>query len=36
MGQGLTVEIRTTQGDDLQEKALFAVADGWQRLTTNF
>lgn len=30
-GQRLTVEIRTSQGDDLQEKSLFAAAAYWQR-----
>ncbi len=31
-GQPLTLEIRTTQGDDLQEKVMLAAADQWQRL----
>ncbi|HEY3116659.1 MAG TPA: ABC transporter substrate-binding protein, partial [Chloroflexota bacterium] len=31
-GQPLSLEIRTTQGDDLQEKLMFAAADQWQRL----
>jgi len=31
-GQRLAVEIRTSAGDDLQEKAMFATADNWQRL----
>jgi peptide/nickel transport system substrate-binding protein len=31
-GQRLTFEIRTSQGDDRQEKAMFATADDWQRL----
>ena len=30
--QRLSVEIRTSAGDDLQEKAMFATADNWQRL----
>lgn len=30
-GQRLTVEMRTSQGDDLQEKSLFATAAFWQR-----
>jgi peptide/nickel transport system substrate-binding protein len=30
-GQRLQVEIRTTGGDDLQEKTRFSVADFWQR-----
>jgi peptide/nickel transport system substrate-binding protein len=30
-GQRLVVELRTSQGDDLQEKALFSTADNWQR-----
>jgi len=31
-GQRMSVEIRTSAGDDLQEKAMFATADNWQRL----
>jgi peptide/nickel transport system substrate-binding protein len=31
-GQRLSVEIRTSQGDDLQEKTLFGAADYWQRI----
>ncbi|HZT06331.1 MAG TPA: ABC transporter substrate-binding protein [Chloroflexota bacterium] len=31
-GARLGVEIRTSQGDDLQEKALFGAADAWQRV----
>jgi peptide/nickel transport system substrate-binding protein len=31
-GQPLTMEVRTTGGDDLQEKTLFSMADNWQRL----
>lgn len=31
-GQRLSVEVRTTGGDDLQEKTLFSLADDWQRL----
>jgi peptide/nickel transport system substrate-binding protein len=31
-GQRLSVEIRTSQGDDLQEKTLFGAADYWQRV----
>lgn len=31
-GQRLAVEIRTRQGDDLQEKTLHGVADYWQRI----
>jgi peptide/nickel transport system substrate-binding protein len=30
-GQRLVVEVRTSQGDDLQEKSLFSTADYWQR-----
>jgi peptide/nickel transport system substrate-binding protein len=30
-GQPLTVELRTTGGDDLQEKTMFSIADYWQR-----
>jgi peptide/nickel transport system substrate-binding protein len=30
-GQPLSVEIRTTGGDDLQEKTMFSIADYWQR-----
>lgn len=30
-GTRLSVEIRTSQGDDLQEKSLFATANYWQR-----
>jgi ABC-type transport system substrate-binding protein len=30
-GQKLAVEARTSQGDDLQEKALFSTADAWRR-----
>jgi peptide/nickel transport system substrate-binding protein len=30
-GQRLSFEVRTRQGDDLQEKTLFGVADYWQR-----
>jgi ABC-type transport system substrate-binding protein len=30
-GQRLTVELRTSQGDDLQEKSTFSSADYWQR-----
>jgi peptide/nickel transport system substrate-binding protein len=31
-GQRLSLELRTTGGDDLQEKTMFAVSDAWQRL----
>jgi peptide/nickel transport system substrate-binding protein len=31
-GQRLSFEIRTSQGDDRQEKAMYATADDWQRL----
>jgi peptide/nickel transport system substrate-binding protein len=31
-GQRLTIEARTTGGDDLQEKTLFTMSDYWQRL----
>ena len=31
-GQRLQVQIRTSLGDDLQEKAMYASADQWQRL----
>jgi len=31
-GQRLSVEIRTSQGDDLQEKSLFSAAAHWQRV----
>src|SRR5581483_3924649 len=31
-GQRLSLEIRTTQGDDLQEKSMFAISGYWQRL----
>lgn len=31
-GGRLLVEIRTSQGDDLQEKTLFGAADYWQRI----
>ena len=31
-GQRLGFEVRTTGGDDLQEKSMFAMADAWQRL----
>ncbi len=31
-GERLGVEIRTTAGDDLHEKAMFATADAWQRI----
>jgi peptide/nickel transport system substrate-binding protein len=31
-GQPLTLEIRTTGGDDLQEKTMFSISDYWQRL----
>jgi peptide/nickel transport system substrate-binding protein len=31
VGQRLTVELRTSQGDDLQEKSTFSAADYWQR-----
>jgi peptide/nickel transport system substrate-binding protein len=31
-GQTIPVELRTTGGDDLQEKTMFAVADDWKRL----
>lgn len=30
--QGLSIEIRTRQGDDLQEKTLFGVAGYWQQV----
>lgn len=30
-GERLAVELRTSQGDDLQEKSLFSTADYWQR-----
>lgn len=30
-GQPLAVEMRTSQGDDLQEKGLFSTADYWRR-----
>jgi len=30
-GQRLAVEVRTTAGDDLRDKMLFAIADDWQR-----
>lgn len=31
-GQKLAVQLRTSQGDDLQEKAMFSTADYWQRV----
>jgi len=31
-GQRLSLEIRTTGGDDLQEKTMLAISDYWQRL----
>lgn len=31
-GRVLSVEIRTSAGDDLQEKAMFATADHWRRV----
>ncbi|MBM2812394.1 MAG: hypothetical protein HW416_3153 [Chloroflexi bacterium] len=31
-GQKLSVELRTSQGDDLQEKAMFSTADYWEQL----
>jgi peptide/nickel transport system substrate-binding protein len=31
-GERLSLEIRTTAGDDLHEKAMFATADAWQRV----
>ncbi len=31
-GQRLTVEIRTTGGDDLQEKTMLSMSDYWQRV----
>jgi peptide/nickel transport system substrate-binding protein len=31
-GQKLSLEIRTTAGDDLQGKTMFAAADYWQRI----
>jgi len=31
-GQRLSLEVRTTAGDDLREKMMFAIADDWQRL----
>lgn len=31
-GQRLAIEIRTTQGDDLQEKSMFATSGYWQRI----
>lgn len=31
-GQKLSVEVRTTAGDDLREKMLFAIVDFWQRI----
>lgn len=30
--EALSVEIRTSQGDDLQEKSMFSAADYWQRI----
>jgi peptide/nickel transport system substrate-binding protein len=30
-GQRLLIDVRTTGGDDLREKVLLSVADGWQR-----
>jgi peptide/nickel transport system substrate-binding protein len=34
-GQRLTVEIRTTGGDDLQEKTMLSITDYWQRAGVN-
>ncbi len=34
-GQPLTLEIRTTGGDDLQEKTMLSVTDYWQRAGVN-
>jgi len=31
-GEKLALQIRTSQGDDRQEKAMYATADDWQRL----
>lgn len=31
-GQRLQVQMRTSQGDDLQEKSMYAASDDWQRL----
>lgn len=32
VGQTLQVQARTSQGDDLQEKAMYAVSDDWQKI----
>jgi peptide/nickel transport system substrate-binding protein len=34
-GQRLTLEVRTTGGDDLQEKTMLSIADSWQRIGIN-
>ena len=31
-GQTLQVQARTSQGDDLQEKTMYAAADDWQKV----
>jgi peptide/nickel transport system substrate-binding protein len=34
-GQPLTVEVRTTGGDDYRDKVLFTIADQWKRIGVN-
>ncbi len=34
-GQRLTVEIRTTESNDIQPKSIYPVADAWQRVGVN-